>query len=985
MDAKPQAGKAQGGSHMKRKMLALSLCLAVAFNAAAAASDVVELDKDVSAYTRFLIYPHLDSGFVAMAKGDGKTAIAKFSRARELAPRNVQTALYLAEAYRRFGEPGKAEAVLAEQRRFTPNDPRLPRPSPAMVSGAKPATRSTDCTRVRTAQCRAQAGQDALRDGRLAVVEDQLGDNSFAASQAGVALRRGLAQRAIYLRDWPRAETQLSLIDAGGWMTPEERGQWLNVLLAQGKTDAARALQVRAGLDAPHQQLAVAQVLASRNDATALADYVKGRRPVFDSADDEKQWMTLAARAFRGRQAGLLDYRPRFAANRMAYAKQAVPALLASGETAGARRLLEELPADLFREERFTLALDDGDKLDEAQRHATALMAGRPQNGKLLDSLSYRLIQAGGDSQATRLLLDAYPFADGAATSLLQRLAGLAEKQPELFVETDRLRLRQPLASSSLRDGQAMVLAALKDCDGVMSVLGDLDPSYGADRWMQLGDCYRSSKPGLALYAYSEADRRGHDDGTTRAIAYQAFATRDYDVAFAAWRTLPVSSATSEDAIAAATTALSAKDDPEARKWLDLYASRGGAQDETYWWLRAQSDLTRDPVAARAALQQAIDARPDARYYALLANMQADAGAHRESIASLEQAIALDPGNAEARGALGYAYWNAGEAELARDQFEIAHVAYPDDPAFVQQLVYANQRVGDNEQARRYARLAIDALERGRGEDNADSVDGQRYALRRLHEDLGRRWRFSADMLLGTHATSVANSIDPAASYRSYSQVQADHRLGGAAAARDPEALVAYGRIFAGSGESGGALPFNSPTLGMGLRWKPFPSQVLYLSLEQQLPLNDRSVRHSDTLLRASASFLGDGRYSDDWHVSGRGWMTQNLYLDAAHYLKSEQSVVTAIYRVGLHRKISPGQTIEPYARLQYSGVHQRSGDGFDRDVRTGLGLRWNRWYGQTDYDAYRHKVSVGLEWQHALDTYLADKNAVFLILGGSW
>lgn len=39
-------------------------------------------------------------------------------------------------------------------------------------------------------------------------------------------------------------------------------------------------------------------------------------------------------------------------------------------------------------------------------------------------------------------------------------------------------------------------------------------------------------------------------------------------------------------------------------------------------------------------------------------------------------------------------------------------------------------------------------------------------------------------------------------------------------------------------------------------------------------------------MLRASASFFNGGKYSDEWHPNGSGWFAQNLYLDAAQYVR---------------------------------------------------------------------------------------------------
>ncbi len=171
--------------------------------------------------------------------------------------------------------------------------------------------------------------------------------------------------------------------------------------------------------------------------------------------------------------------------------------------------------------------------------------------------------------------------------------------------------------------------------------------------------------------------------------------------------------------------------------------------------------------------------------------------------------------------------------------------------------------------------------------------------------------------------------------------------------------------------------------LGVGLRWKPWSSQVIYVEAENQIGVEDHSRK--DVLLRASASFFNGGRYGDDWHPSGGGWISRNLYLDAAQYLKSDYRAVTADYRTGYHRRIAAKQTIEPYGHMQINGTWSQWSQGTNRDVRGGLGVHWNLWYDGTAYNADPHKLTLGVEFQQAFQTYLPDRNGVFVTLGSRW
>lgn len=936
---------------------------------------------DRSAYQHFVLYPHRQAGYAAMRVGNERTALAEFTRARALAPQSVDTALDLAEAYRHFGRAGQAQAVLNEQRRYTPDDARL---RAAMTPPAPPAV---DCNRDNRPVCRAKRGFGDLQVGDLARAQAELDAPDFSASPEGRSLRHALAQRAIYLGDDQRAMAQLAELDTHDKLSAEERGQWFMLLLKLGKLDAARELQSRGGLDTPTQDLAMAQAIGSRGDRKSLAAYMATRQPGFASEQDERQWINLLAMAARTRPALLDHYPARYPANAAWQARAALPLAMMRGDRTTASDMLSRLPADSFREQRFDLDLQQG-RYEEAQQQAQALFA-QTDGYRLLDPLSYRLMQAGAYGEAKQLLVNAYPFAGNPhAAALFSRLAVLAGERAALFSADDRARLRRPLSSVALRTAQLQILGALRDCSGIRQVMADQSPDYPGEFWRQLGDCYSKDHPGLAEYAYAQADRQQPDTDNARALAYQAYSTQDYETALLAWRSVPAAHMRPADLIAAATTALTIHETAVASAWLDAYAAQGGKRDATYWWLRAQADEPHDPVLASTDLENAIDVHPDPRYYARLAALQTQAGDSRQALASWQHASALAPDDSGLATSLGYAYLQAGEPQLALTQLERAYRADPDNPALTRQLLYVNQQLGDNAQARHYAEQAIDQFAAadpdGAGGDARQGQDNL-YNLRRLHENLGRRWSFNADMSLGNSVSSAANSVAPGVSYRSYAQLEAQYHLDPQLTGGDLNTLTAYARLFAGSGASGAVWPVHGTMLGVGVHWKPLLSQNIILSVEQQTPADNSRDTRNDTMLRASGSWSFGPAFSDDWHASGRGWPAQNFYVDIAHYLRAKESVVTLDYRFGFHDKVANGQTVEPYIHLQYTGIDRTQGLSYLRDGRAGLGVQWNLWFGETHYDAYPHRFSVAVEGQHAFTTYLRDRNAAFLIMRMQW
>ena len=314
---------------------------------------------------------------------------------------------------------------------------------------------------------------------------------------------------------------------------------------------------------------------------------------------------------------------------------------------------------------------------------------------------------------------------------------------------------------------------------------------------------------------------------------------------------------------------------------------------------------------------------------------------------------------------LGFAAWNAGDYVEAEREFERAWQLNRSSLLVASQLVYVHQRLANNERARWFAEQVIDA---------PATEPEPRFALMRLHEDLGRRVTLSVDGFSGAGAATTSVSREGRA-FRSYAQAEADLRLGNPPI-RNGSTLSLYARLFADGGIRNLAVPAANATLGAGLRWKPFGNRVFFLMAEAQ---GTPAQGDGDLLVRTSASLFNSGRWSDDWHPSGRGWLARNLYLDAGYYAVSQRFAMAADYRMSYHRRLRGNQSLEPFARLQVNGFRDVR---FERDLRVGIGARWNLWSGERRYDAFRHKMSAGIEFQRGIDTYLPGRNGIFVSAG---
>lgn len=507
---------------------------------------------------------------------------------------------------------------------------------------------------------------------------------------------------------------------------------------------------------------------------------------------------------------------------------------------------------------------------------------------------------------------------------LMVTWGGMKEPAPVLPVYKPK-----PLTAVEMRMAQARVL---KDqCDKVISILGDMSPQYDAQSWSHLAQCYQQTAPGMALYAAQQASSRDNNPYYARQVSYLAFAVEDYELAQSSMRSVPAKELSDEDVTAAARSAWLAKDTVAQEYWQQVAWQRG-MPEHNFETPPAQDAATR-----------------------------------------------------------GFALFKADDMPGARSELEKALVTMPDSPEIMRQMVYINQRLDDGVQTRSYSERVVDDIDNTvtPSKGLSDEQQKDRFAFRRVHEDSQRGWTFSFDSSLGLTTASKnvagADSSGPRnRSSRSYGQLEAEYRIG-QNKILEGDTLSVYSRVFGGSGEHTNIAPIYMPALGLGVRWKPLREQVIYLAVEQQLPL-DKATTEADVMVRASASFLNGGSHSDDWHPLGKGWFAQNIYLDAAHYVKGDNQLYTADYRQSWHQKVSGRQTLEPYWHVQYNNQtkHSRSSD----TKLAGVGVRFNTWFGETHYDAFPHKASVGLEYQRVIDGHNRDvdsKNSLFLTIGVRW
>jgi adsorption protein A len=623
------------------------------------------------------------------------------------------------------------------------------------------------------------------------------------------------------------------------------------------------------------------------------------------------------------------------------------------------------------------------------------------QTGNLdsLNQATYLALNAGQRDHAQQLLESAYDRHGGKLpTPLLQRLAGLYAASTPTAAQQQRIVSLLNRIDPATRGQLLAQLAENGQCGAVQQAIGDHPQAAGDYR--ALGRCAMPERPGEAVVYYQNAEKLG-DRNSRLPLAYALEAAGDSAGALAIWRSIPDAELSDNARLTASRGALNTGDTQTAERYWQQSRTRGANE----WALGAAiADARGDHALALQRQRSALQLAPDAEHYYAASVTAQKAGELQQSTEWLAEAVRRDPGNPRYRADYGVRLAGAGtKAERARaiPYLQRATQDFPEDYRLGETLAWRYDEVEDSASARKELERVIDLEQNPVAADDEDgSMEARRYRQRRAHESLARRDTLTFASTWSPAGVSTNDFVRPDESTgtrrRTTSQnVQLamwDHALG-EEPSRAGSSLSAYGRVLLG-GQSRSSYA-ESVATGVGLRYKPWGTANINfygeiykqsqfndqdnhgLSLGQMLipdKVNDQAEDHredghttTDYLLRATASFLDQGRYRNDWRVDESDWEERFLYLDAAWWTKAGDHQWLSRFQQGHAWKLpfNSAQTLMPYGFLEFAS--QDPSNDWRQDLRTGVGLRWQWWFNDNVYNAYRAHLTVRTEYQQSL------------------
>ncbi|WP_367257100.1 phage receptor [Pseudomonas sp. stari2] len=641
------------------------------------------------------------------------------------------------------------------------------------------------------------------------------------------------------------------------------------------------------------------------------------------------------------------------------------------------------------------------------------------QTGNLnsLNQATYLAVNNGDHAQAQQLLETAFDRHQGRLpATALQRLAGLYAASKTTTPEQQRRMASLLTHVDGATRGQLLAqLAENGQCDAVQQAIGNHPQAAGDYR--ALGRCAMPDRPGEAVVYYQQAEKLG-DHSSCLPLAYALEAAGDSAGALTIWRSLPAAELSDNARLTASQSALNAGDSQTAERYWQQSTTRGANE----WALGAAiADARGDHVQALERQRKALQQAPDAGHFYAASVTAQKAGDLPQSTAWLAEAVRRDPKNPRYRADYGMRLAGAETREeraTAIPYLQQAARDFPEDYRLGETLAWRYDEVEDSASARKELRRVIDLEQNPVAADDEDgSMEARRYRQRRAHETLSRRDSRTIASTWSPAGVSTNDFVRPDESKGSNRRADSqnvqlamwDHALGDEPS-RAGSTLSVYGRVLLGG--QGRSRYAESLAAGVGLRYKPWGTQNINfygeiykqsqfndddnhsLSLGQMLvpeklldQINDhRQDGHTTTdyLLRATASFLDQGKYRNDWRVDENDWDERFLYLDAAWWTKAGDHQWLSRFQQGHAWKLpnSGAQTIMPYGFLEFAS--QDPSNDWRQDLRTGVGLRWQWWYDEDRYNAYRSKLTVRTEYQQSLGGNLYEGgNGV--LLGVEW
>lgn len=376
-----------------------------------------------------------------------------------------------------------------------------------------------------------------------------------------------------------------------------------------------------------------------------------------------------------------------------------------------------------------------------------------------------------------------------------------------------------------------------------------------------------------------------------------------------------------------------------------------GSTPERHYHRAMLAMKLQDQVVARRHLERATDAAPDnaeyAQQLAYVCKSQKDTPC---AVRMFENVVRIDPNRSEVFEDLAYSYTEGGNNERAVEWFKRAIDTHLNKRQMQALVSYLQEPAGINPQT------GAPVI----GGAAASGEEDRVHRLRQQVRDMSRRYQFNVYQSYRSNTNSGTSDVTPGFQtgglIPSQGGVEFLYQPPGIGY-QDGRTFRTFARMLWSNRPD--SLRINSETLqgGVGVEYKPFREQNIYVSMERLIKVGDQS--QDNWLARASWGFA-DGYELKPGQAS---WNHTIVYADVGYLLQREKTKsVFAELRQGRSYNYLNKAMITPH--ITVAGRGQRPDPADASYLEVGAGVAVKAFYNETRYEAPRSSAELVVQYR---------------------
>jgi len=312
---------------------------------------------------------------------------------------------------------------------------------------------------------------------------------------------------------------------------------------------------------------------------------------------------------------------------------------------------------------------------------------------------------------------------------------------------------------------------------------------------------------------------------------------------------------------------------------------------------------------------------------------------------------------------LGYAYAADGRISDAITMLEVVATRTPDSTQILEELGYLNSKIGKNEQAVQWFKMALDSfplMPLGTSEET-DRREKEAYRIRGEISKLTKNFNATlyASYRTGKSPSSFqVNGVQTSGGLNGQIGLETSYRPP-AIGLRNDRILELFGRVFGNLNPNSLNYNDDSTQAGIGLRYKFLQRENLWISCEKLVKVGKGAL--DEWLLRLLYS---RGKGSEPQPLE-RNQDYYLLYSELDEYLRSETTAAYAEVRKGRSFSFSSSYLLIPHFVLdaRWQSPFTEGGNYFEG----GAGVSLKSFLNMTRYEKYRSAADVSINYKHGI------------------